>query len=107
MFEFQYRFKLYQLVLIDNGEEPNGNPIPPTEDWQFVCDCRDEVNTKAGFLPTADGGTYVFQALIQCPEGTPSLKPGTDIEVRDGSNVRLKQTVKNCDVSLFHTRIWV
>ena len=99
----------YQLVVKGStgGGFVNGDPVPgtPTESMHAVC--RDESNTGNKEITLPDGRYYVYNALIQLPFGTPEVAFGTEIEVRQGSVVRVKGTVKGFRSDQMHCRLWV
>jgi hypothetical protein len=103
----QYPYTLYALQLSGGGFDGDGNPLPSTSSFVAVCQCRDEANSGGRQINLIDGSAHVFDSLIQTPRGTAPLTVGTSVEVRDGSTVRVKGTVKRSQKDQLHTRLWV
>lgn len=104
----QYPYELWQYSAGgDSVQDGDGNWIENPGTWSKVGMCRDEVNNKGAQISATDGTFYVFDFLIQLPKSTPFIHVGTEIEVRFGSTVRAKGTVKRYDPAQMHSRIWI
>lgn len=103
----QYPYQLQALSVIDNGQDENGNSLPPSESWVDVCSCRDEANTGGRQVSAADGTLFTFSALIQLPKGTEALSAGSHIRVLDGTGIRLSGKVLYSRKDQMHSRAWV
>jgi hypothetical protein len=104
----QYPYELYLFTAGGGGQDVNGNFIPQTNsEWVKLGMCRDEVNSKGSQVMVADGTSYVFDSLIQCPKSIRNVHVGAKVQVRSGSEVRVEGTVSRFDPSQMHSRIWV
>ncbi len=103
----QYPYILYTLKVSGGGMDGDGNPIPATTSYVEYSRCRDEANNGARQINLIDGSAHVFDSLVQTPKGTAPVSINTEVEVRDGSIIRVKGTVKRSQKDQLHTRIWV
>jgi len=105
----QYPYELFHFTAASGGgQDANGSWLPQTGGgWVKLGMCRDEVNSKGSEIITADGKSYVFEFLIQCPKSIRVVHIGSKIEVRQGEIVRAYGEVKRFDPSQMHSRIWV
>lgn len=102
----QYPYTLEMLVQTGGGYDEAGNPIPSSEGWETVCNCRDEAgNGKKVTL--SDNLVHEYSFLVQCPKGTPSIQKGTTIRVKEGDEVRCQGEVIYSRKDQLHTRLWV
>lgn len=99
---FKYPFQLYKVV----PSEPNF--IGQIVDVEvYVCECDEQVNTKAQMVRDDNGVTFVYASLIFLPIVT-DFEVGDCVVVKDGDKVRLKGTVKrNSNTDNVGSRLWV
>jgi hypothetical protein len=102
----QYPHDLYILTTSGGSVNADGDIVPATQQWINVCRCREE--KKSGSAVYMNSGTqFEYSSKIFTPTTCPNLEKGASFEVRNGSEVRAKGTVKLFDASVNHCRIWV
>lgn len=68
---------------------------------------RYETNKGQGMITGVDGTKISFDGIVYFPLPQAYLEPGTKVEVKDGSVVLLKGTVKQCTVGQLNARLWL
>lgn len=102
----QYPYILQKLVLPDSIKNEEGDFEQTDGNWITVCKCRNE-DTRPKPFQSVDGQTVSASHLIQCPYGVQSLESGTQIRVKEGTQVRLSGQVIYSSKKQLHTQIWV
>jgi len=102
----QYPYQLLVLTIVENGKDEDGNNLPPTENWEFYCNCRDEAGNGKP-INNVDGASVVYSFLIQMPEGVEAIPAGTKVMVTDGLPVRCTGSIIYSRKDQFHSRAWV
>jgi len=103
----QYPYQLWVLASTEATRNEQGHYTPGTNSWVMLGVCRDEVNSKGGVVQLEDGQAFTYETLLQMPRSVPVIYPGTQVEVRDGSQVRVSGTVVRSVADQFHKRAWV
>lgn len=103
----QYPYQLEVLLTVDNGTDPNGNNLPPSDDWTFLCNCRDEAG-NGRLINGVDGQAIAFSFLIQMPKGVDAIEEGSKVRVIDESGaIRCEGSVIYSRKDQLHSRAWV
>lgn len=103
----QYPYDLYLSTVTGGGKDDDGNPIPPLTVWNKVGVCRDETDSPGQVRVVTDGVINVSNFIVQIKKMDLIIPVGSEIEVRDGSNVRVKGNVKQFRKGQFHSQLWV
>jgi len=107
----QYKYSLFRCETEPEKGivDEKGNFEPPTEkEFVFICNCRDEQNSSGAIINLMDGKAFQYSSLIQLPFGSPVLKEGDLIQVRDtDGNIRVQGMVMLFRKDQLHNRAWI
>ncbi|MDQ6482224.1 hypothetical protein [Dyadobacter sp. LHD-138] len=103
----QYPYDLYTSTVIGGGKDEDGNPIPAETAWSKVGICRDETDSKGQVKIVVDGIAYVSNFIVLIKKMELIIAVGTEIEVREGGDIRVKGSVKQFRKGQFHSKLWV
>lgn len=102
-----YPYDLYVFVDSDSVFNQETGEFSSTDgEWVFKSKCRDE-NGNGRSVKGEDGETFVYNSLIQLPQGVQGINSGDRIMVKDGDFVRFEGHVSKFTKDRLHSRIWV
>jgi hypothetical protein len=101
----QYPYSLYRKQIVSSKDE-NGN-IQSTSTMSLISACRNETKS-ASTIYTEDSKEYTSRSVVYLPLGqTQILKEGDEIQVKDGSIVRIEGQILKVHYGQLNVKIWL
>jgi hypothetical protein len=87
-------------------QDENGDWVPQNSSLIDQA-CRAEPNSKGGFIPVADGKSYLFEWVVYLPLPVTELKLGTKVTIEWNGQEFGKGTVQRFSRGQLNARIWL
>ena len=108
--------KLYVQKTTPIGFDADGFELSHDAEWVFWCDCRKQSCKQPHERQGVNGVSYLCSSMVFVDCNTPVIEQGTKIKVvetrhatslQDGERVILEGDVKEFELCMYYTRIWV
>jgi hypothetical protein len=97
----------YKTVTGSTGPDNDGNYTPGTEQT-IVTPCRAEVNNSGqGFISAVDGSRINYDWIVYLPSSSVVYLEGSTIEIANGPDIVVKDTIKRFWPGQLNMRIWL
>lgn len=104
----RYHNGLYLKYLNESARDDSGDFIGQSEDYSFLCYCRDESNTSGRKVSNGESAQIEYSFMVYAPLNCPDLATGDQIVVRGKEGAtRLWGTVIRFSRDRYNCRIWV
>jgi hypothetical protein len=101
----QYPHRCTVLSNENATQGTDGNWTPGASSDPTEKECRWEASKPNAFIDGVDGKRISVQGVVYMPKTEMNI--GDSVEVKDGSRVIVKDTIKQVSIGQMNTRIWL
>lgn len=107
----QYPHYLFKKVVVESGQDADGNWTDQSESWVLHSECREETNGKGQTVNGPDGRAVVYSSTVYMPKSGVAIAEGTEVLVSETNSesgvCRIKGRVLKFSNGQLNTRLWV